>query len=116
MLSWIVGPGSASCTWTSCLSRCQMQRHLRNSAIASSGGDSVKLVLHDLNSELEKAGITARGGSIVDATFTEALKLHEEQGPCARPLKRTSPRKGRTGISDTRRILAWMRAAALCML
>ncbi|MFC2647548.1 MAG: transposase [Coriobacteriaceae bacterium] len=49
-----------------------MQRHLRNSAIASSGRDSAKLVLHDLNSELEKAGITARGGSIVDATFIEA--------------------------------------------
>ncbi|WP_256436714.1 hypothetical protein [Atopobium sp. oral taxon 416] len=29
-------------------------------------------MLHDLNSELEKAGITARGGSIVDATFIEA--------------------------------------------
>ena len=52
-------------------------------------------MLHDLNSELEKAGITARGGSIVDATFTWALKFHEEQGPCARPLKRTSPRKGK---------------------
>ena len=75
-----------------------------------------KAMLHDLNLELEKAGIMARGGSIVDATFIEALKLHEEQGPCARPLKRTSPRKGRTGISDTRRISAWMRAAALCML
>ena len=43
-----------------------------NSVIASSGGDSVKLVLHDLNLELEKAGITGRGGSIVDATFIEA--------------------------------------------
>ena len=51
-------------------------------------------MLHDLNLELEKAGITVRGGSIVDVTFTWALKLHKEQGPCARPLKRTSPRKG----------------------
>ena len=51
-------------------------------------------MLHDLNLELEKAGITARGGSIVDVTFTWALKLHEEQRPCTRPLKRTSPRKG----------------------
>jgi IS5 family transposase len=106
MLSWIPDPCSASCTWTSCLSRCQMLRHLRNSVIASSGRDSAKLVLHDLNSELEKAGITARGGPMVDATFIEALKLHKEQGPCARPLKRTSPRKGRTGVSDTRRISA----------
>ncbi|RRF96944.1 MAG: transposase [Coriobacteriaceae bacterium] len=53
-----------------------------------------KAMLHDLNSELEKAGITARGGSIVDVTFTWALKLHEEQRPHTRPLKRTSPRKG----------------------
>ena len=60
-----------------------MRRHLRRCAIASSGGDSVKLVLHDLNLELEKAGITVRGGSMVDATFTWALKLNEEQGPCA---------------------------------
>jgi IS5 family transposase len=29
-------------------------------------------VLHDLNLELEKAGITVQGGSIVDATFIEA--------------------------------------------
>ena len=65
-----------------------------------------KAMLHDLNLELEKAGITARGGSIVDATFTWALKLNEEQGPRTRPLRRTSPRKGRTGISDTRRISA----------
>jgi len=49
-----------------------MLRHLRRGAIALSGGDSAKLVLHDLNSELEKAGITARDGSIVDATFIEA--------------------------------------------
>ena len=38
-------------------------------------------MLYDLNSELKKAGITAQGGSMVDATFTWALKLHEEQGP-----------------------------------
>ena len=31
-----------------------------------------KAMLHDLNSELEKAGIMMRGGSIVDATFTWA--------------------------------------------
>ena len=42
-------------------------------------------MLHDLNLELEKAGITARGGSMVDVTFTWALKLHEEQGPRTRP-------------------------------
>ena len=38
-------------------------------------------MLHDLNLELKKAGITVRGGSMVDVTFTWALKLHEEQGP-----------------------------------
>ncbi|RRF97817.1 MAG: hypothetical protein DUD39_12890 [Coriobacteriaceae bacterium] len=31
-----------------------------------------KAMLHDLNLELKKAGITARGGSMVDATFIEA--------------------------------------------
>ena len=38
-------------------------------------------MLHDLNSELKKAGIMAQGGSIVDVTFTWALKLNEEQRP-----------------------------------
>ena len=51
-----------------------MRRHLRRCAIASSGRDSAKLVLYDLNLELEKAGITGRGGSMVDVTFTWALK------------------------------------------
>ncbi|WP_256436764.1 hypothetical protein [Atopobium sp. oral taxon 416] len=40
-------------------------------------------MLHDLNLELKKAGITARGGSMVDATFTWALKLNEEPRPYA---------------------------------
>ncbi|WP_256436758.1 hypothetical protein [Atopobium sp. oral taxon 416] len=40
-------------------------------------------MLHDLNLELKKAGITARGGSMVDVTFTWALKLNEEPRPCA---------------------------------
>jgi len=57
----------------------------------------------------------ARGGSMVDATFIWALKLNEEQGLCARPLKHTSPRKGEPGVSDTRRISAWMPQVALCM-
>ena len=92
-----------------------MRRHLRNSAIALKREGFGKAMLHDLNSELEKAGITARGGSIVDATFIEALKLHEEPRPYTRPLKRTSPRKGEPGVSDTRRILAWMPQVALCM-
>ena len=70
-----------------------MRRHLRRCAIASSGRDSVRLVLHDLNLELKKAGITGRSGSMMDVTFIEALKLHEEQGPRTRPLKRTNPRK-----------------------
>ena len=72
MLSWIVGPISASCTQTSCLSRCQMQRHLRNSVIALKRQGLGKAMLYDLNLELEKAGSTARGGPIVDATFIEA--------------------------------------------
>ncbi|WP_256436713.1 hypothetical protein [Atopobium sp. oral taxon 416] len=40
-------------------------------------------MLHDLNLELEKAGITGRGGSMVDVTFTWALKLNKEPRPCA---------------------------------
>ena len=52
---------------------------------------------------------------MVDVTFTWALKLNEEQGPYTRPLKRTSPRKGEPGVSDTRRISAWMPQVALCM-
>ena len=51
-------------------------------------------MLHDLNSELKKAGIMARGGSIVDATFTWALKLHEEQRPRV-TLKAHQSKKGR---------------------
>ena len=106
MLSWIVGPISASVhvdlmseQVPDATTLAKMRHSLKRQGLG-------KAMLHNLNSELEKAGIMMRGGSIVDATFIWALKLHEEQGPCARPLKRTSPRKGRTGISDTRRILA----------
>ena len=116
MLSWIVGPHGASVhvdLMSAQVSDATTLAKFRHSLERQGLG---KAMLHDLNSELEKAGIMMRGGSIVDATFIEALKLHEEQGPCARPLKRTSPRKGRTGISDTRRISAWMPVAALCML
>ena len=31
---------------------------------------------------------------MVDVTFTWALKLNEEQGPCARPLKAHQSKKG----------------------
>ncbi|RRF99918.1 MAG: hypothetical protein DUD39_01990 [Coriobacteriaceae bacterium] len=58
-----------------------MRRHLRRCAIALKQQGLGKAMLHDLNLELKKAGITARGGSIVDATFTWALKLNEEQRP-----------------------------------
>ncbi|RRF96222.1 MAG: hypothetical protein DUD39_15680 [Coriobacteriaceae bacterium] len=92
-----------------------MQRHLRRCAIALKREGLGKAMLHDLNSELKKAGIMMRGGSMVDVTFTWALKLNEEQRPCARPLKRTSPRKGEPDVSDTRRISAWMPQVALCM-
>jgi len=60
-----------------------MQRRVRRCAIALKREGLGKAMLHDLNLELEKAGTTARGGSIVDATFTWALKLNEEQGPYA---------------------------------
>ena len=50
-----------------------MLRHLRRCAIALKREEFGKAMLHDLNSELEKAGITVQGGSMVDATFTWAL-------------------------------------------
>ena len=50
-------------------------------------------MLHDLNLELKKAGITARGGSIVDVTFIWALKLNEEQRPRV-TLKAHQSKKG----------------------
>ena len=92
-----------------------MLRHLRRCAIALKREEFGKACASRLDLELEKAGITARGGSMVDVTFTWALKLNEEQRPRARPLKRTSPRKGEPGVSDTRRISAWMPQVALCM-
>ena len=93
-----------------------MQRHLRRCAIASSGGDSAKLCFAPELKSMKRQGSWVQGGSIVDATFfTWALKLNEEPRPYARPLKRTSPRKGEPDVSDTRRISAWMPQVALCM-
>jgi IS5 family transposase len=106
MLSWIATPGSAS------VHADLMSEQVPDATTLAKFRHSLerrglgKAMLHDLNSELEKAGITARGGSIVGVTFIWALKLNEEQRPCARPLKRTSPRKGEPGVSDTRRISA----------
>jgi hypothetical protein len=71
-----------------------MQRHLRRCAIALKREGLGKACALRLNLELKKAGITARGGSIVDVTFIEALKLHEEQGPCARPLSAPVQERG----------------------
>ncbi|QUC04757.1 hypothetical protein [Atopobium sp. oral taxon 416] len=47
-----------------------MQRHLRRCAIALKREGLGKACALHLDSELKKAGITARGGSIVDVTFT----------------------------------------------
>ena len=83
MLSWIVGPHGAS------VHADLMQAQVPDATTLAKIRHSLerqglgKAMLHDLNSELEKAGITARGGSIVDATFTWALKLNEEPRPCA---------------------------------
>ena len=81
MLSWIVTPGSASVHAD--LMQAQVPdattlAKMRHSLERQGLGKACAL---RLNLELEKAGITARGGSIVDATFTWALKLHEEQRP-----------------------------------
>ena len=115
MLSWIATPGSAS------VHADLMSEQVPDATTLAKFRHSLerrglgKAMLHDLNLELEKAGVTAQGGSMVDVTFTWAPKLNEEQGPHTRPLKRTSPRKGEPGVSDTRRISAWMPQVALYM-
>ena len=72
MLSWIVGPGSASvhvdlvqAQVPDATTLAKMRHSLERRGLG-------KAMLHDLDLELEKAGITVQGGSMVDATFTEA--------------------------------------------
>jgi len=83
MLSWIATPGSASVHVD------LMQAQVPDAMTLAKRRHSLerqglgKAMLHDLNLELKKAGITVQGGSMVDVTFIEALKLHEEQGLCA---------------------------------
>ena len=83
MLSWIVGPGSAS-VHVDLMSEQVLDAttlaKFRHSLERQGLG---KAMLHDLNLELEKAGTMMEGGSMVDVTFTWALKLNEEQGPYA---------------------------------
>ena len=72
MLSWIATPGSASVHAD--LMQAQVPdattlAKMRHSLKARGTRQSCAL---RLNLELKKAGITARGGSIVDATFIEA--------------------------------------------
>jgi len=74
MLSWIVAPGSASVHVD--LMQAQVPdattlAKFRHSLERQGLGKACAL---RLNLKLEKAGITARGGSMVDATFTWALK------------------------------------------
>ena len=66
MLSWIAAPGSAS-----------VHVDLMQAQVPDA------TTLAKMRHSLKEAGITARGGSMVDATFTCALKRHEEQGPRA---------------------------------
>ncbi|RRF91555.1 MAG: hypothetical protein DUD39_17600 [Coriobacteriaceae bacterium] len=82
MLSWIATPGSASVHAD--LMQAQVPdattiAKMRHSLKRQGLGKACAL---RLNLELEEAGITAQGGSMVDATFTWALKLNEEQRPC----------------------------------
>ena len=70
MLSWVATPGGTSVhvdlmseQVPDATTLAKMRHSLERQVLG-------KAMLHDLNSELEKAGITARGGSIVDATFT----------------------------------------------
>ncbi|RRF97615.1 MAG: hypothetical protein DUD39_14000 [Coriobacteriaceae bacterium] len=74
MLSWIVAPGSAS------VHADLMQAQVPDATTLAKFRHSLerqglgKACALRLNLKLEKAGITARGGSMVDATFTWALK------------------------------------------
>ncbi|QUC03489.1 hypothetical protein [Atopobium sp. oral taxon 416] len=51
-------------------------------------------MLHDLNLELKKAGITVQGGSMVDVTFTWALKLKRRTRTMRATLKAHQSKKG----------------------
>ncbi|QUC02224.1 hypothetical protein [Atopobium sp. oral taxon 416] len=62
-----------------------MQRHLRRCAIALKREGLGKAMLHDLNLELEKAGIMMRGGSMVDAAFIWALSFTKNQDHTRNP-------------------------------
>ena len=66
MLSWIVAPGSTS-----------VHADLMQAQVPDA------TTLAKMRHSLKAAGIAARGGSMVDVTFTWALKLNEEQGPYA---------------------------------
>ena len=98
MLSWIATPGSAS-----------VHVDLMQAQVPDA------TTLAKFRHSLKAAGITAWGGSMVNVTFTWALKLNEEQGPRT-TLKAHQSKKGEPGVSDTRRISAWMPQVALCML
>ena len=76
MLSWIATPGSAS---------------VHVDLMSEQVPDATTLAKRCHS--LKAAGITAQGGSMVDVTFTWALKLNEEQGPCA-TLKAHQSKKG----------------------
>ena len=94
MLSWIVTPGSASVHADLMSEQVPDTTTLAKMCHSLERQGLGKAMLHDLNLELEKAGITARGGSIVDATFIEAPSSTKNKDHDATP-KRTSPRKGR---------------------
>ena len=81
MLSWIATPGSASVhvdLMSEQVPDATTLAKMRHSLKRQGLGKACAL---RLNLEIKKAGIMARGGSMVDATFTWALKLNEEQGP-----------------------------------
>ncbi|RRF99307.1 MAG: hypothetical protein DUD39_05075 [Coriobacteriaceae bacterium] len=72
MLSWIATPGSAfvhadlmQAQVPDAMTSAKMRHSLERQGLG-------KAMLHDLNLELKKAGITARGGSMVNVTFIEA--------------------------------------------
>ena len=85
MLSWIVGPGSASVhvdLMSEQVPDATTLAKMRHSLERQGLGKACAL---RLNLELEKAGITAQGGSIVDATFTWALSSTKNKDHARNP-------------------------------
>ena len=82
MLSWIATPGGASVHVDLMQAQVPDATTLAKMCHSLKARGTRQSYALRLDLELEKAGITSRGGSMVDVTFIWALKLNEEQRPC----------------------------------